>query len=319
MLAIRVHEFGDADKLFLEEMPIPEPEDGQSLIRLHYAGINYTEIYQRSGVTKVKLPFTLGSEGVGEIARSERFPKGLRVAWVGYPGSYAEYAIVPDEKLVPIPDDITSEVAATVLLQGITAQYLAEASYLAKSGDIALVHAAAGGVGLLLTQLLVSKGVTVIGTTSSDAKANVARNAGAKEIIRYDCENVGARLRQAYPEGAHVVYDSVGRDTWEGSLAALRRRGTFVLYGHASGKVPPIDPMVLAQRGSLSLTRPLIGDFIATSDELQTRVDRLFDCLRDGTLRPLAVQTYTLDEVHQAHRDLESRQTTGKLVVRIAG
>lgn len=247
-----------------------------------------------------------------------RFPKGTRVAWIGYPGAYADYAVIPDHRLVPIPDDIADETAAAILLQGITAQYLAEDSYHAKTGDIALVHAAAGGVGLLLTQLLVAKGVTVIGTTSTDAKAALARKAGAQQIIHYDQEDVETAVRAEHPDGVHVVYDSVGQATWQVSLSALRRRGTFVLYGHSSGKVAPIDPMLLAQYGSLSLTRPLIGDFISTADELRYRTDRLFGWVRDGTLSLLASRIYELRDVVQAHRDLEARRTSGKLLLRIA-
>ncbi|NIE81706.1 quinone oxidoreductase [Asaia sp. As-1742] len=318
MRAIQVHECGAAEVLIEANIPVPEARSGQSLVRLRYAGINYTEIYQRSGITKVKLPFTPGSEGVGVIVTSARFPKGTRVAWIGYPGAYADYAVIPDHKLVPVPDDIADETAAAILLQGITAQYLAEDSYHAKTGDIALVHAAAGGVGLLLTQLLVAKGVTVTGTTSTDAKAALARKAGAQQIIHYDQKDMETAVRAEHPAGVHVVYDSVGQATWKVSLSALRRRGTFVLYGHSSGKVASIDPMVLAQYGSLSLTRPLIGDFISTADELRYRTDRLFGWVRDGTLSLLASRIYELGDVVQAHRDLEARRTSGKLLLRLA-
>ncbi|GAN55709.1 quinone oxidoreductase family protein [Tanticharoenia sakaeratensis] len=317
MQAIRVHETGDADRLTLKDVPPPEPADGQSLVQVHYAGINYTEVYQRSGVTRVTLPSTPGSEGVGVIMQSTRFPVGTRVGWVGVPGAYAEAAVVPDHRLVALPDDVSDETAAAILLQGITAQYLAEDSYAPHTGDVAVVHAAARGVGLLLTQLLVAKGVTVIGTTSTDAKAVLAQKAGAAQVIRYDRDDVAAAVRATHPDGVQVVYDSVGQATWNASLRALRRRGTLVLYGHASGKVAPIDPMLLAQRGSLTLTRPLIGDFIATQDALQARADRLFGWLRDGTLRPSITQTYTLADTAQAHRDLEARRTSGKLLLRI--
>ncbi|WP_342627312.1 quinone oxidoreductase [Nguyenibacter vanlangensis] len=318
MRAIRIHEFGGPDALVLEDVSTPEPGEGESFVRLHYAGLNYTEIYQRSGVTKVQLPFTPGSEGFGEIERSARFSVGTRVAWAGYPGAYAELAVVPDHRLVEVPDDISDDVAAALLLQGITAHYLAEDSYCARAGDAALVHAAAGGVGLLLTQLLAAKGVAVIGTVSSDAKAALARDAGAHQIIRYDHEDVSAAVRDAYPDGVNVVYDSVGQATWAASLASLRRRGTIVLYGHTSGTVAPVDPMLLARYGSLTLTRPLIGDFIPTADALQERADRLFGWVRDGSLRPLITHKYLLADAVQAHRDLEARRTVGKVLLRIA-
>ncbi|MBB2158211.1 quinone oxidoreductase [Gluconacetobacter diazotrophicus] len=315
MKAIRIHEYGDGEVLRFEDVTLPQPGPDQALIRVVRAGVNYTDVYQRTGFTKVALPFTLGSEGVGIVEVSSEFAPGTRVAWSGYPGAYAEMAVVPHAKLVAVPDGISDDIAASSLLQGITAQYLTENTYRIRAGETALVHAGAGGVGLFLIQLVKAKGGTALATVSTPEKAAVATENGADAAIVYTEADFVAAVRERVPGGVEVAYDSVGLATWRGSLSLLKPLGTLALFGQASGPVPPIDPMLLAKQGSVFLTRPALGTFIATKAVFRERAERVFQWLAEGTLRSRITATYGLDEVAEAHRALEGRQTTGKLLI----
>ena len=279
MKAIRIHEFGGVDVLRYEEVAIAQPGAGEALVKIEAAGVNFIDTYQRSGAYPVDLPFVLGMEGSGVVAAVGEgvtaVSPGDRVVYAMQTGAYAEYAVVPVWKLAPIPDDISSETAAAVMLQGMTAHYLSNSTYAIKEGDTALIHAAAGGTGLLLVQMAKRRGATVIGTTSTAEKAALARENGADEVILYteaDFEVEVKRLTDG--QGVDVVYDSVGKTTFEKSLNCLRPRGMMVLFGAASGPVPPMDPQILNRKGSLYLTRPSLGHY-ATSAEAGGDKDRV--------------------------------------------
>jgi NADPH2:quinone reductase len=319
--AIRIHTHGGPEVLRLDEVPVPGPGPGEALVRTEAAGVNFLDVYQRHGLYPIELPFTLGMEGAGTIERVGpgcAFAPGDRVGWSLHAGAYAEYTTVPASKLVRLPDTIDSKTAAAVLLQGITAEYLCESTFPVQAGQTVLLHAGAGGVGLLLIQLLKLKGARVLTTVSNPEKAKLAREAGADEAILYrETDFVKAVRKLTNEQGVNVVYDSVGRDTYEGSLEILSPRGMLVLFGQASGAVPPIDPLVLSRGGSLFLTRPSLAHYTATREEHTQRATRVFDWVATGALQVRISSVYPLADLPKAHRDLESRRTTGKLVIQL--
>ena len=321
MKAIRVLQPGGPEVLAVEDLPTPEPAAGEILVRLEAAGVNFIDVYQRSGLYPMPLPFTLGQEGAGVVERLgagvATLAVGDRVAWSGPMGAYAEYAALPAERVVRVPDGVSGAQAAAVMLQGMTAHYLACTAYPLGPGDTCLVHAAAGGVGLLLCQMARMRGARVIGTVGADAKAPLAREAGAHEVINYRAtENVAHAVRQLTGgRGVQVVYDGIGQATFEASLTALAPRGMMVTFGNASGPVPAFEPLKLSQKGSLFLTRPKLADYIATRAELEQRSGEVLGWVRDGALRLWIWKEYPLCSAAEAHRALESRQTTGKLLL----
>ena len=304
----------------LVELPVPEPKASEAVVKLAASGVNFIDVYNREGRYKVPLPFVLGQEGAGTVtavgANVNSVKPGDRVAWTSVLGSYAEYAVLPADRLVPTPAGVSDQQAAAAMLQGLTAQYLTHDTYPLKRGETALVHAAAGGVGLLLTQIAHDIGAHVIATISTNEKAKVAREAGADEIILYthsDFETETKRLTGG--KGVDVVYDSVGKATFEKGLNILRPRGMMVLFGGSSGAVPPFDPIVLTQKGSLFLTRPSLNNYIATREELTARSAAVFAMMAAGKLKLRIEHTYPLADARRAHRDLEGRKTTGKLLL----
>ena len=321
MRAVMVHEHGGPEVLIAEELPTPQPGPGQLLVDVAAAGVNFIDVYYRTGVYPLETPFIVGSEGAGLVtaigADLTGYQEGDHVAWAMVPGAgYAERVIVPATRAVPVPAGIDDETAAAVLLQGLTAHYLTRSTYPVRSGETALVHAAAGGVGLLLTQVLSAQGVRVIATTSTEEKVALAREAGAAEVIRYDREDVASEVsRLTDGHKVDVVYDGVGRATFDGSIDSLRPRGMFVLYGAASGPVAPVDPLLLLSKGSLFFTRPTLGHYVASRDELLERSRELFEWVASGALSVRVGARYTLDQARQAHEDLESRLTTGKSLI----
>jgi len=319
MKAIRIHSHGGPEVLQLEEIPMPDIAPGEVLIRVRAAGVNYLDVYQRTGLYKISLPFTLGMEGAGVVekaAAGTALKPGDRVAWTQHPGAFADYAAVPAWKVATVPDGIDDRSAAAALLQGITAQYLCETTYPIRPGETALVHAGAGGIGMLLLQLLKEKGATVYTTVSTDAKAALARSAGADETILYNKTDFVEAVRNfTGGRGVHVVYDSVGKTTYEGSLNALRPLGMLVLFGQSSGPVSPIDPLVLTQKGSLFLTRPSLAHHVADAASFKERATKVLNWVAAGTLKLRIEHVYPRTEIAQAYRDLEGRRTTGKLVI----
>ena len=304
----------------LVELPVPQPKAHEAVVKLTAAGVNFIDVYNREGRYKAPLPFVLGQEGAGVVtavgADVKSVKPGDRVAWTALLGAYAEYAAVPADRLVPIPAGVTDQQAAALMLQGMTAHYLVHDTYPLRHGETALVHAAAGGVGLLIVQMAHHIGARVIATVSTDEKATLAREAGADEIILYtqsDFEVETKRLTGG--RGVDVVYDSVGKTTFEKGLTILRPRGMMVLFGGSSGPVPPFDPIVLTQKGSLFLTRPSLGSYIATRAELVARSSAVFGMMAAGELKLRIEHIYPLGEAQRAHRDLEGRKTTGKLLL----
>lgn len=299
------------------------PGEGQARVRVAAAGVNFIDVYFRTGLYPRPLPFVAGLEGAGVVEAVgpgvADLAAGDRVAWASAPGSYAEAVVAPAAQLVKVPAGLSDEVAAAVMLQGMTAHYLANALRTPRAGDVALVHAASGGTGLLLVQLLRAAGVRVVGTCSSDAKAALVREAGAERVVRYDREDFVAAAR-AHTEGrgVDVVYDGVGRTTFDGSLAALRPRGLLALFGQSSGPVPPLDLQRLNSGGSLVVTRPSLAHFVATREELLQRAGEVLTAAARGTLRVRIGGSFGLAEAAQAHRALEGRGTSGKLVLRCA-
>ena len=322
MKAVRIHETGSPDVLRYEDVPVPEPGSGQALVRLYAAGVNFLDIYHRTGLTRMSLPAILGNEGAGVVEAvgpgvSEVRP-GDRVAYSNVLGSYAEHIVAPAWRLVPIPPNLDFVQAAAAMLQGMTAHYLVYTTYRLNPGEWALVHAAAGGVGALLVQLAKRAGAQVIATVSTDAKAEIARDAGADHVVNYaetDFDEEAKRLTGG--DGVHVVYDSVGRDTFAQSLNCLRLRGTLVLYGSSSGSVPPVNPMVLNQRGSLFFTRPSLHHYTHTREELLQRAWDVLGWVSSGELILRIDRTYPLAEAAEAHRRLEGRHALGKLMLLI--
>jgi NADPH:quinone reductase len=318
--AVIAQAHGGPEVLRLAERDVPAPGPGQLLVDVAAAGVNYMDIYQREGRPPYAggVPFVPGNEGAGTVAVAGPGVAGARVgdrvAWTGIPGSYAEQVVIPAGRAVPVPGGIGLETAAAVMLQGMTAHYLVTGTYPVAEGEPVVVHAAAGGVGLLLTQMVTMRGGAVIATTSAPWKAELARGAGAQHTAGYD--DFGAVVREVTRgEGAAVVYDGVGRATFDGSLAALRRRGYLVLYGAASGPVPPLDPQRLNVGGSLFLTRPTLADYIVTRDELLSRADDLFRWIGQGRLDVRIGGRYPLGQAARAQEDLAARRTTGKLIL----
>jgi NADPH:quinone reductase len=319
--AIRVHEYGGPEVLSYEDVEVPEPGPGEARVRLAASGVNFIDVYQRTGLYSGELPRTLGLEGAGEVDAVgegvEDLSVGDYVAFAMAPGAYAEYAVVPAEKLVPFNVTLVeARIAAAVMLQGMTAHYLTHSTFPLEEGHTALVHAAAGGVGLLLCQMAKMRGATVIGTAGTEDKARLAREAGADEVILYTEQDfVEETKRLTGGEGVDVVYDSVGKETFNGGLDCLKPRGYMVLFGASSGPVPPLDPQVLNQKGGLFLTRPSLAQYTATREELLWRAESLFSWIGQNNLSVRIGGTYALSDAEQAHRDLEGRKTTGKLLL----
>src|SRR5215216_2082004 len=321
MKAIRVHEYGGPEVLSYEDVDVPEPGEGEARVRLAASGVNFIDVYRRTGTYPGDLPFILGMEGAGEVEAVgegvEEVSPGDYVAFAGVPGAYAEYVVGSVDRLVPFNVTLVeARIAAAAMLQGMTAHYLTHSTFPLEEGQTALVHAAAGGVGLLLVQMAKMRGATVIGTVGSEEKAQLARGAGADEVIIYTEQDfVEETKRLTDGEGVHVVYDSVGKDTFDGSLDCLRRRGYMVLVGASSGPVPPVDPQILNQKGGLFLTRPSLAQYTATREELMWRAESLFSWIGQNNLDVRIGGTYELSDAEQAHRDLEGRKTTGKLIL----
>ncbi len=321
MKAIRVNEHGGPEVLSFEDVPTPEPGQGEARVKLAASGVNFIDVYMRTGLYPNDTPFTLGLEGAGEVDAVgegvEDVSVGDHVAFASVPGSYAEYVVAPAESLVPVNVTLVeARVAAALMLQGMTAHYLTHSTFPLQEGQTALVHAAAGGVGLLLVQMAKMRGATVIGTAGSDEKAELAKGAGADEVILYKeqdfVEETGSLTGG---EGVDVVYDSVGKDTFDGGLDCLKPRGYMVLFGASSGPVPPIDPQVLNAKGSLYLTRPRLALYTQTREELMWRAESILSWVGNNSLDLRIGGTYELSEAEQAHRDLEGRRTTGKLIL----
>jgi NADPH2:quinone reductase len=320
MKAIRVHEYGDAEVLRYEETPLPEPGAGEARLKIEAAGVNFIDIYHRTGKYPAQLPITLGMEGAGMVdavgSGVSDVKPGDRVAYAMQQGAYAEYAVVPASKLVLIPDNVDTREAAAVMLQGMTAHYLCYSTYPLQPGETALIHAAAGGVGLLLVQVAKRCGARVIGTVSTEEKARLAREMGADEVILYTQTDFEAETRHLTAgQGVDVVYDSVGKTTFDKSLNCLKPRGYLVLFGQSSGPVPPLDPQVLNAKGALFLTRPTLGYYMATRKELSGRAGDLFEWMASGELHVRIDQSFPLAEAGEAHRYLEARKTKGKLLL----
>ena len=320
MQAIQVKHVGGPEAMEVMELPVPQPKANEVVVKLAASGVNFIDVYFREGRYKAPVPFTPGQEGAGVVtevgAEVKSVKVGDRVAWCGMQGAYAEYAAVPAERLVLIPQGVSDQQAAAAMLQGMTAHYLSHDTYPLKQGETALVHAAAGGVGLLLVQMAHNIGARVIATVSTEEKAKLARAAGAHEVILYtqaDFEVETKRLTGG--KGVDVVYDSVGKTTFEKGLNVLRPRGMMVLFGGSSGAVAPFDLIVLSQKGSLYVTRPSLANYIATREDLISRSGALFSMIATGKLKLRVEHEYPLSEAPQAHRDLEGRKTTGKLLL----
>ena len=320
MQAVRIHEPGGPEALRVETVPIPRPAPGEVLVRLEASGVNFIDVYKRTGLYKVPLPATLGEEGAGTVTALGEGVTGIRegdrVAWAGVIGSYAEYATVPAARTVPVPAGVETSAAAALMLQGMTAHYLATSTYRLSEGDTCLVHASAGGVGLLLVQIARRLGARVIGTAGTEAKAALAREAGAHHVIVYSTQDFVAETKRLTDgRGVEVIYDSVGKSTFLPGLDALAPRGMMVLFGQSSGSVEPIDPQVLNRKGSLYLTRPVLGHYTATTEELRRRAGDLFGWVARGELAVRIGATFPLAEAAAAHRALEGRRTTGKVLL----
>jgi NADPH2:quinone reductase len=320
MKVIQVSQPGGLDALQLADLPIPQPKENDVVVKIAASGVNFIDIYQREGRYKLPLPFVAGQEGSGSVtavgAKVSDIKIGDHVAWAGIQGSYAEYIAAPVDRLVPIPSGVDDRTAAAVILQGMTAHYLSHDTYPLKRGETALVHAGAGGVGLLLVQMAHNIGARVISTVSTQEKAKLAREAGADEVILYtqvDFESETKRLTGG--KGVDVVYDGVGKTTFEKGLNILRSRGHMVLFGGSSGAVPPFDLIQLSQKGSLFVTRPTLGHYVLTTEELRKRASSVFDMIAARKLKVRVGHTYPMAEAAMAHRDLEGRKTTGKLLL----
>lgn len=320
MKAVRIHAFGGPEVMQYEEVPTPTPGPGQAVVKLAAAGINFIDVYQRTGLYPNTLPYGLGLEGSGVVTAVgpdvADLKEGDPVAYTGVPGSYADYVLAPADRLVRMPDHLDLKVGAAAMLQGLTAHYLAYTTYALKPGDACVIHAAAGGVGLLLVQMAKQCGARVFGTVSTEAKAALAREAGADEVILYtqqDFETEVKRLTDG--KGVQVVYDSVGVDTFDKSLNCLAPLGYMVLYGQASGPVPPFDPGILNTKGSLFLTRPSLFHYIADRASLEQRAGEVLGWIANGKLSLRMEHNFALADVAEAHRALEGRKTTGKVLL----
>lgn len=321
MRAIRVHSVGGPEVLKLEEVPDPQPAEGQAVVRVEAAGVNYVDVYFRTGLYKMPaLPFIPGQEAAGTVAAVgpgvTEVATGDRVAYTGVHGTYAELAVAPAARLVKIPAGLNTHQAAAAMLQGITAHYLAVSTYPLKPGDVCIVHAAAGGVGQLLCQIAKLRGARVFGTVSTEEKARIARAAGADEVILYSQQDFSVEARRLNGgKGVAVIYDGVGRATFDKGLDTLAPRGLMALFGQASGPVPPFDPSILNQKGSLYLTRPSMGHYIADRDELMWRAGEVLGWIAEGKLRLSIDREVPLADAAEAHRALEGRETTGKVLL----
>jgi NADPH:quinone reductase len=320
MKAVRVHTAGGPEALKFEDVPEPTPKAGEAIVKVDAAGLNYIDVYQRSGLYKLDMPLTLGLEAGGTVTAVApgvtEVKVGDKVAYTGVPGAYAQHAAVPAAKLVVLPQGVSTRQGAAAMLQGMTAHYLACSTYPLKKGDTCLVHAAAGGVGLLLCQMAKMRGARVIGTVSTDEKAKLAREAGADEVILYTTQDFEAETKRITGgKGLQVVYDSVGKTTFEKGFNVLAPRGMMILYGQSSGPVPPFDAGILGAKGSLFLTRPSLFAYTATRDELLQRAGEVLGWIRDGKLKLRMEFEFPLKDVAEAHRALESRKTTGKVLL----
>ena len=320
MKAVRVHAPGGPEALKYEDVPEPTPKPGEAVVKIDAAGLNYIDVYQRSGLYKLDLPLTLGLEAGGTVtavgAGVTEVKVGDKVAYTGVPGAYAQYAAVPAQRLVVLPPGLQPKQGAAAMLQGMTAHYLACSTYPLKTGDTCLVHAAAGGVGLLLCQIARMRGARVIGTVSTDEKAKLAREAGADQVILYTKQDFEFEVKRITGgKGLQVVYDSVGKTTFDKGFNCLAPRGMMVLYGQSSGPIGAFDPQVLNQKGSLFLTRPSLGHYTATREELQQRAGEVLGWIRDGKLKLRTELEFPLKDAAQAHRALEGRKTTGKVLL----
>jgi NADPH:quinone reductase len=318
--AIRVHAVGGPEVLLYEDVPVPTPQAGEVLVQVEAAGINYIDTYQRAGHYKVVLPFTLGQEAAGVVTAlgpGVTEPRvGARVAYTNVLGAYAQYAAVPADRVVVLPAGVSAKQGAAAMLQGMTAQYLATTTYPLKPGDTCLVHAAAGGVGLLLCQIAKLRGARVLATVSTEEKAALARGAGADEVIRYTEQDFEVEVKRLTGgKGLQVVYDSVGKTTFAKGLNCLAPRGLMVLFGQSSGPIGSFDPLLLSQKGSLFLTRPTLRDYIVTRDELLLRAGEVLGWIGSGRLKLRIVHEFPLAAAAEAHRQLEARQTTGKVLL----
>jgi NADPH:quinone reductase len=320
MKAIRVEKTGGPEVLQVADVPVAQPKPGQAIVKVNVAGVNSADSFFRDGRFRTPLPFIPGQEGAGVVTavgdKTTVVKVGDRVAWSGVLGSYAEFVVALAEHLVPVPVTITDEQAAAAMVHGLTAHYLVNDAHKLKAGETALVHAAAGGVGLLLVQMAKAVGARVIGTVSSEEKAQLAREAGADEAIVFtkrDFEEEVKRLTDG--KGVEVVYDGVGRATFEKNLNVMKLRGMLVLYGMSSGPVLPVDPARLSEKGSLYMARTTLAHFTATREELLTRTSALFAMIADGKLKVRIAKTYPLAEAAQAHRDMEARKVAGKLLL----
>jgi len=320
MKAIQVQKPGGPEALTLVDLPVPRPKPNEAVVKIAAIGVNFIDVYFREGRYPSPLPFIDGQEAAGTVSETGSEVKSLkpgdRVAYTGVLGAYAEYAAVPADRLVPVPDKISDQQAAAAMLQGMTTHYLVKSTYPLKRGETALVHAAAGGIGLLLMQMGREIGARLIGTVGNEEKAGLARQAGADEVIIYTQQDFEAETKRLTDnKGVDVVYDGVGQTTFEKGLNLLRPRGYMVLFGGASGPVPPFDPIKLSQKGSLFLTRPSLLHYIATREELEQRSSDVFNMILAGKLKLRISQVYRLEEAQQAHRDLEARKTTGKILL----
>ena len=320
MKAVRIHEFGGPEAMQYEDVPTPTPGSGQVLVKLAAAGLNFIDVYQRTGLYPNPLPYTLGLEGSGTVeavgAAVTGFSPGEPVAYTGVPGSYAEYALVPADRLVRMPDGLDIKCGAAAMLQGMTAHYLAYTTYSLKAGDTCLIHAAAGGVGLLLVQMAKQCGARVIGTVSTEAKAALAREAGADDMILYTQQDFEVEVKRLTDgKGVQVVYDSVAKDTFDKGLNCLAPLGYMVLYGQSSGPIPPFNPAILNEKGSLFLTRPSLFHYIADRASLEQRAGDVLGWIASGKLKLRMEHTFALKDVAASHRSLEGRKTTGKVLL----
>lgn len=320
MKAVFVTEFGGIDKLRHEDVPTPEPKPNEARVQIHAAGVNFIDIYFRTGLYPADPPVILGMEGAGVVdavgAEVTTVKPGDRVAWAMARGSYAEYQCVPASLLVKVPETLDLDLAAASMLQGMTAHYLTHSTYPLRAGETAIVHAAAGGAGQWIVAAAKLQGARVIGVVSTPAKADIARAVGCDEVILTSDDIAAEVKRHTDGRGADVVYDSVGRATWEASLNSLKPRGLMVTFGNASGPVDPIAPLLLSQKGSIFLTRPTLAHYTAKREELEWRASDVFNWLRDGVLQLQIHEIYALGDAARAHTDLESRRTTGKLLLR---
>jgi NADPH2:quinone reductase len=320
MRTVRVHQYGGPEALIYEDVPVPEPGEGEARVKIEAIGVNFIDIYHRIGRYQGALPLTLGQEAAGTVdavgPNVTDVKPGDRVVYASVQGAYAEYAIVPAWRLVPVPDGVSAQQAAAVMIQGMTAHYLTHSTYPLKEGETALVHAAGGGTGQLLVQIAKRRGARVFGTVSTEEKARLARQAGADEVILYTQSDFETEVKRLTGNaGVDVVYDSVGKDTFDKSLNCIRRRGYMVLYGASSGAVPPLDPQTLNAKGSLFLTRPFLAHYTADRAELLWRVNDLFGWIAAGDLNVRIDRTFPLAESGAAHRYLEDRQSKGKILL----